>query len=244
MIAAGHGWALAAFPLLAAVIALAFALRLSVRLADRWRWHEAVWAVALLMFAAASAAMFVGVLRGWHPADFRIYWLFGAVLNVPFLLAGEIYLLGRRRAIGHLFVAFLIAASAFAGWKVFAASVHQAPLSGRLPLGKDVFGDGSLPYRLAQYYSLPAYFLLIAGLVWSVLQMKGKPALRDRAAGTFGIALGATIVAIGSGIGAAFHVVPLFSVSLAAGVAVMFWGFLRASRAVRIPHEELAGGQR
>ena len=38
-----------------------------------------------------------------------------------------------------------------------------------------------------------------------------------------------TVVAIGSGIGAAFDVVPLFSVSLAAGVAVMFWGFLQAT---------------
>ena len=45
-----------------------------------------------------------------------------------------------------------------------------------------------------------------------------------------GIAVGATIVAIGSGIGAAREIVPLFAVSLAAGVAVMFWGFLRTGR--------------
>jgi hypothetical protein len=101
---------------------------------------------------------------------------------------------------------------------------------GRLPLGKDVFGDRSLPYRLAQFYSLPAYFLLLGGLLWSSLGMRGDPVLRGRTVGTLGIALGATIVAIGSGIGAAFHVVPLFSVSLAAGVAVMFWGFVRAGR--------------
>ena len=40
---------------------------------------------------------------------------------------------------------------------------------------------------------------------------------------------GATVVAVGSGVGAGFHVVPLFSVSLAAGIAVMYWGFLEAS---------------
>ena len=60
--------------------------------------------------------------------------------------------------------------------------------------------------------------------------MGRQPALRDRTAGTVGIALGATIVAIGSGIGAGFHIVPLFSVSLAVGVAVMYWGFVRATR--------------
>jgi hypothetical protein len=226
----GHGWALAIFPLAAAVIALAFAAVLAGRVADRWRPHEAVWVLALLMYAVASGAMFLGVLQGWTPFDFRVYWLFGAVLNVPFLLAGEAYLLAPRRAVAHAFLIVLVGLSVLAAVAVIGADVHRVPLSRSLPLGKDVFGDGSLPYRLAQYYSLPAYFLLLAGLVWSALQMKGKPGLRDRVAGTFGIAAGATIVAVGSGIGAAYHVVPLFSVALAAGIAVMFWGFLRVSR--------------
>ena len=230
MIAAGHGWGVAVFPLVAATIALVFAALLARQLLRRWRWHEVAWLLALLMFAAASAAMFFGVVRGWRTADFRLYWLFGAVLNVPFLFAGEVYLLSPMRWAGHLFSVLLLAASGFAAWKVWTAAVHAGPLVASLPLGKDVFGDGSLPYRLAQYYSLPTYFLLLAGLVWSVFQMRGKRELKNRAEGTFGIAIGATIVAIGSGIGAAFHVVPLFSVSLAAGIAVMFWGFLRASR--------------
>jgi hypothetical protein len=235
VIAAGHGWGLAVFPLVAATIALVFAALLARQLLRRWRWHEAAWLLALLMFAAASAAMFFGVARGWRTSDFRLYWLFGAVLNVPFLFAGEVYLLSPMRRAGHLFSVLLLAASGFAAWKVWTAAVHAGPLVASLPLGKDVFGDGSLPYRLAQYYSLPTYFLLLAGLVWSVLQMQGKRELKNRAEGTFGIAIGATIVAIGSGIGAAFHVVPLFSVSLAAGIAVMFWGFLRASRPGRRP---------
>jgi hypothetical protein len=227
---AGHGWGLAIFPLLAAMIAFVFAARLAQRVADRWRPHEAMWVLALMMYGIASAAMFLGVLRGWRPGWFRLYWLFGAVLNVPYLFAGELYLLVRKRSIAHAFVIVLAGLTVFAAVAVLSASVHAAPLGGKLPLGKDVFGDGSTPYRLAQFYSWPAYILLVAGLVWSALQMKGKPALRDRTAGTFGIALGATIVAIGSGVGAAYHVVPLFSVALAVGIAVMFWGFLRASR--------------
>jgi len=109
------------------------------------------------------------------------------------------------------------------------ADLRPGALANRLPLGKDV-SLRATPYRLAQFYSIPAYFLLLGALVWSVWKMRGRPELRDRAVGTFAIAMGATLVAIGSGIGAAFHVVPLFSVSLAAGVAVMFAGFLRAGR--------------
>src|SRR2546425_2886414 len=102
------------------------------------------------MFSAASAAMLLGVVRGWRSADFRVYWLFGAVLNVPFLFAGEVYLLSPRRWIAHLFFGLLVAGSAIAGWKVSTAPVHASPLAASLPLGKDVFGDGSLPYRMAQ----------------------------------------------------------------------------------------------
>jgi peptidoglycan/LPS O-acetylase OafA/YrhL len=83
---------------------------------------------------------------------------------------------------------------------------------------------------MAQYYSYTAYAILVAGAVWSAIRMRGRPELRDRFLGTLGIAVGATIVAIGSGVGAGLDVVPVFSICLALGIAVMFWGFLRASR--------------
>jgi hypothetical protein len=228
--ASGHGWGLAAFPVIAAVIAAVFGVQLARRFVARWRPHEGAWAVALLMYAAASFAMFLGVVNGWTAAEFRIYYLLGAVLNVPFLFLGEVYLLSRRPDWANWVLALLLAATTFAAWKVATAPIHTSFLDSALPLGREVFGAGSLPHRLAQYYSFPAYFLLLGGLVWSASRMRGEPHLRNRAAGTLWIALGATVVAIGSGIGAGFHVVPLFSVSLAAGIAVMYWGFLEASR--------------
>ena len=230
MVASGHGWALAVFPLAAATVAVAFGLVLMRRFAARRRVHEGVWAIAMFMFAAASAAMFLGVARGWRPADYRAYWLFGAILNVPYLAQGELYLLVKRRPWAHVLGVLLLVGTAFAIWKVVRAPVAAAALAKSLPLGKRVFGDNSAPYRLSQLYAYPAYFLLLGGSVWSALKMKGQPALRDRTAGVLGIALGATIVAIASGVGAGFDIVPLFSVGLAVGVAVMFWGFHRASR--------------
>jgi hypothetical protein len=226
----GHGFGLAVFPLAAGAIALLFAAMLIRRFADRRRPHEGVWAAALLMFAAASLAMFLGVVRGWQSSDFRVYWLFGAILNVPFLAQGEVYLLVRSRRASHLVFACVMALAVFAAWKVGAATIDPVPLTKTLPLGKEVFGDGSAPYRLSQLYAFPAYFFLLGGSVWSALKMKGRPELRDRTAGAVGIALGATVVAVGSGVGAGFGIVPLFSVGLALGIGIMFWGFLRSSR--------------
>ena len=219
------------FPLLAAGVAFAFAGMLIRRFALGGKLFQGVWAVALAMYAAASFAMFLGVLDGWSTAEFRVYWLLGAILNVPFLALGEIYLLARRRIVGDVLLLVLLFLTAFATSKVRTATLlPHFPLSEELPLGKDVFGDGTLPYRLAQYYAYPAYFLLLGGCFWSAWRMRERPELRDRFVGTLWIAVGATIVAAGSGVGAGLGVVPLFSASLAVGIAAMFWGFLRASR--------------
>ena len=223
------------FPLGASAVALVFAGLLGRQFLAKRRPYQAAWTIALLMYAVASFALFLGVLDGWTPTEFRVYWLFGAVLNVPYLFLGELYLLARRRVIADVVAFVLVFLTAFAFAKVLRAPIHAGALSTDLPLGKDVFGDGTMPYRLAQYFAYPSYILLVAGCLWSAWQMRGRPELRDRFMGTLLIAIGATIVAIGSGIGAGLDVVPVFSIGLLGGIAVMFWGFLRASRTVPAP---------
>lgn len=223
------------FPLAASVVALVFAGLLGRQFLAKHRPYQAAWTIALLMYAVASLALFLGVLDGWTATEFRVYWLFGAVLNVPYLFLGELYLLVRRRVIVDVVAIVLVFLTAFAFAKVLNSPIHSAALSTDLPLGKDVFGDGTMPYRLAQYLAYPSFVLLVAGCLWSAWQMRGRPELRDRFVGTLLIAIGATIVAIGSGIGAGLDVVPIFSIGLLAGIAVMFWGFLRASRTTAAP---------
>jgi hypothetical protein len=225
----GHGLGLAIFPLGAAAVAAVFGVRLGRRFARRRRPYEAMWSVAMFMFAAASLAAFLGVARGWTAPAYRVYWLLGAVLNVPYLAQGELYLLLRGgRHVANAALALLLVVTAAASLIAATGSISAAELSKALPLGKDAWVTG-LAYQL-RWLSWIGYGALIAGTVWSVRSMRGRPELRDRAVGTLGIAGGATIVAIGSGVGAGFGVVPLFAVGLAAGIALMFWGFLRADR--------------
>lgn len=229
----GHGWGLAIFPLLAAAIALAFALALARRLTGRWRSREAVWAVALLMYAAASVAATLGVAGGWTAGEYRLYWLLGAVLNVPFLAQGEVYLLLRRRSYAHLLLLALAAISVAAAVIVWTSPVHAPELSEVLPLGNRAWQTSRLPYHL-RWLSWIGYVALVGGLVWSARTMGSSPQLRARTTGVLVIALGATIVAVGSGVGAGLDVVPLFGIGLAAGIAVMFWGFVLTGRPARL----------
>jgi MFS family permease len=216
-------------PILAAVIALAFGMHLLVRSGRRRNWFEAIWGLAMLMFALATGALVLGVADGWSSAEFRVYWLFGAVLTVPWLGLGELYLLIRKPWVSHLLLVLLLGATVWA-----AATVRTAPMSEALaqdfPLGREVFGDGSDAHRLSQYYAYPGYLILVAGAVWSALRMRGRQELRNRFMGALLIAVGATIVFVGSGVGAGFGNFAVFSIGHAVGIAVMYWGFLTATR--------------
>jgi hypothetical protein len=217
-------------PLLAAAIALAFAVHLLIRAGRRRSWSEGVWGVAMLMFAAASGALFFGVLDGWSAAEFRVYWLFGAVLNVPYLAAGEVYLLARRPWVGHLALLVLLAATAWAS-----AEVRTAPLDAGVLAeeefftGREVLGEDAPARTLALVYSYLGTAVLVLGILWSALGMRGRPELRNRFTGVLLIGVGALVVAGGAAFAAAGSFAG-FSLTLAIGVAIMYWGFLTATR--------------
>ena len=133
------------FPLLAALISVAFAAVLAWNAVRPVRPAQVMWALALLMYAAASFAMFLGSLSNWTPGEFRLYWLLGATLTVPYLAQGELYLLTPRPMANVLFVV-LVFGTAFAVAKIGSAPVQLAYLHEELPLGKDVFGAGSVAW--------------------------------------------------------------------------------------------------
>ena len=225
---------MAVFPLVAALVAFVFALLLFRQFLSRRRPYQLAWALAMLMYAAASFALFFGVLSGWSAIEYRVYWLFGAVLTVPFLALGELMLLVRNRAVVNASVLLMVFATAFATSRIRTAVLDPSALASDLPSGKDVFRADPFATDLARLYAFPAYFLLIAGALWSAWRMRGAPSLRDRFWGTLLIAVGATVVAAGSAFALSGLLVG-FSATLAGGVVLMFLGFLRASRSPGTP---------
>lgn len=217
------------FPLAAALVAFAFAGLLAQRFAERRRPYQLVWALALVMYGIASVAVVAGVARGWSRGEFEVYWAFGAVLNVPFLAAGELMLLIRNRTVHLVLAVLLVFLVAYTFSVLRGASYDPAALAEQLPSGKDVFGDGTAAHRLPQLISIPSYLVLLGGALWSAWTMRGRPELRDRFYGTLLIALGATVVAGGATF-AAYGNVWGFCLTLVVGIVIMFLGFLRASR--------------
>ena len=217
------------FPAVAAAVALVFAGALTRQFLARRRSYQLLWAIALAMYAVASLCAAAGVARGWNPTLYGIYWALGAVLNVPFLAGGEIQLLARNRTVDAAVWIVLIFLTAYTVAVIRSATFDVAALAKRLPSGEDVFGASSAAHGLPQLISIPSFTLLLLGTLWSAWTMRGKPELRDRFYGTLLIALGASVVAGGATF-AAYGNLPGFSLTLVVGIAVMFAGFLRASK--------------
>jgi drug/metabolite transporter (DMT)-like permease len=218
------------FPALAAAVALVFSTLLVRRFLATRRSYLAFWAIALGMYAMASGVVALGALDGWTPSEFRVYWAVGAVLNVPFLAQGEVDLLVRNKAVRSVLYVALVFVTAYTIARVRTAAIDEDALTEDLPSGKEVFGDGTPAHRLPQLVAIPAYGVLVGGALWSAWRMRGRPDLRDRFAGTLMIALGATVIAAFGSAFAALGLLAAFSLALLAGVAVMFSGFLRATR--------------
>lgn len=228
-----------AFPLAASLTSAAFGVHLLVRFGRRGQLFEGLWGVAMLMFAIASGALALGVLDEWSSAEFRTYWLFGAVLNVPYLAVGEGYLLLRQKWMAHGLLMLALVATVWAAREVRTAPLDASVLTEEFFSGREVLGEGSTSLFLARLYSFSGYGVLALGALWSAFQVRGRPELRNRFYGTLLVVLGATVVAAGAAFAAAANFAG-FSVTLAVGVAVMYWGFLTATR--RRPAPAPSGG--
>jgi hypothetical protein len=180
---------------LLAFAAALLSLRLSGRLAGRWRARRApevgMWAASLLAYAIASAALAWGAAGGWNEAAFRVYYLFGGLLTAPLLGAGSLLLLGRRWVIPVMLV--------YVGLAVGVVIAE--------PLAAPVTGD-SIPEAQEHFDYVPARVLALIGnisgtlavLVVAILTIRRRPLAMSLILG------GLAVAAVGSalaGLGAA-----------------------------------------
>lgn len=209
----------------ATLVSLAFALSTFERWLDRRRRHELAWSLSLLLFAAGSAALWAGAALGWGPLAFRLFYLFGAILNVPLLATGTVYLLAGRRA-GDWTLGCVSLAGAFAAGVVLSTPLRGSIDPSALPQGSDVFGV--LPRVLAATASGAGALVVLAGALWSAARLRRGAATRRLAAANLLIALGTLVLSAGGLLNSVVDEMDAFALSLVVGIAVIFAGFLVA----------------
>jgi hypothetical protein len=210
----------------------------------RWRQgrrpHEAAWTVALALFALASAALATGASTGWDRGVFRVFYLLGAVLNVPWLALGTVFLLYGERA-GRRVRAVLVFVSGLAvGVLLTAPMTGDVAGSATIPVGKEVFGV--FPRVLAAVGSGLGALVVFGGAAGSAVRFAraargraaapraGGPSPGRMAAANALIALGTLVLSGGGTLQGVLGHDEAFTLSLAGGITVIYAGFLVAAR--------------
>lgn len=219
----------------ATLVSMAFACCTLERWLVRRRRHEAAWTVSLFLFAAGSAALWLGTTRGWTDVSFRAFYLFGGVLNVPFLALGTVYLLGGQR-LGDRVAVWLALTGAFAAGVITVAPLTNPVEGSGFPAGKDHFGV--LPRVFAGVGSGVAALVIIAGAVWSAWRLlrgrsrPGGPSALSAgrlAAANLLIAVGTITISAKGAFEGLGDEATAFAAALATGIVVLFVGFLLTS---------------
>lgn len=227
----------AALAAAATLVAAAFTLSTWDRWLRRRRSHELAWTISLATFTLGSAALWWAESTGWNLANFRLFYLAGAVLNVPWLALGTVYLLaGERR--GRAVRGWLVGLSGLAAGVVIAAPTRTPVNGNEMPTGKDVFGVA--PRVLAALGSGVAALVIIGGALWSAWRVwrATVPAVaghtraggtnRRLVAGNLLIAGGTLILSASGTLAGRLGKDRAFAITLTAGIVVLFAGFLVA----------------
>jgi hypothetical protein len=207
---------------IATLVALAFSLSTFERYLVRRRRNELAWSIALFLFAVASASLALGASDGWSGPTYRVFFLFGGVVNVPVLATGTIYLLFSRR-VGDITFACVALGSAFATG-IIASTPFTHPLP-RHSLAQASHVFPALPEVLAGVGSGGATVVIVIGAVVSVIRYRrGRMAIANTL-----IAIGTLVTGASGLLNSVFDKMTAFAVSLSVGILVIFVGFLIAA---------------
>ena len=173
-------------------------------------------------------AAWFGAAVGWAEPTFRAFYLLGAILNVPVLAVGTIYLLGGRR-IGDRAAAVVALGSAFAIGVLWTAPMHGELGGEVLPRGSEVFGV--LPRVLAAAASTSGAIVVGLGAILSLWRLRGvsetdRGKVKKLALGNCLVALAIVALSTGGAFNSIASEMTIFSVSLTVGAVLLFAGFM------------------
>jgi hypothetical protein len=204
---------------LSAIVSIVFAAVMGARYARRRRPHQLAWTIGLAMFAAAAIAGALARNGGATETEYRVFYLFGAILNVAWLALGTLYLLVARVARWALWA--VVALTVLAAAAVFTSPVN---LSAAVDTGRG-FDQAPLPRILAGVGSGIGSVILIGGALWSAWVFLRRRHEGRRALGNVIIAIGVLVAAAG-GTAAFTGASGVVEWTNFAGVTLIFIGFL------------------
>ena len=194
------------------------------------RPHTVAYAVGMTMFALATLASFFSIAFGWTDLVYKTFYLFGAVLNVPFLALGSVYLVGGERW-GRNLLGLLIPFTFMSTLLIVPATMGPIP-DEILPKGSEIFETAAITTLVAVGAGIGASLLIVAGL-FSIVRFwrTSKPLVY----GNLLIVIGTFVAAAQRSVVDATGSQEIFTATLFSAVTLIWAGYrLAAGRRVSI----------
>lgn len=223
-------WLTLSSAILATIAAAAAAAAMGVEYARTRRPHAICWAISLGLFALASAILALGEVVGWSPWLFRLYYMVGGVLTVPWMTLGAVWLFGPARLARAGVWATVGLSVAVVVVGVFARIIL---FTDQLPELKAALIDAPVARALAVIGNAGGTPVALFLLLRASSTYRRKKVLPNKASGAIIISIGIAAAAIG-GVLAAIVSVLYLAPSLAIGAVLMLAGFRRWNRTPRI----------
>jgi hypothetical protein len=192
---------------------------------DHWKGnkkslHLFWWMVGVATYVAGTITESVNALAGFSIANFKAWYITGALLGGAPLAQGTVYLLCKRKT-AHILTIILAAVIISASLLVIFSPVKTQLITGKLT-GKLL--EWEFIRYMTPFINLYAFIFLVGGAVYSAIRYARNFQYRKRFAGNLLIALGGLLPGIGGSFTKFGYVEVLFVTELI-GLIFIYFGY-------------------
>lgn len=171
-----------------------------VELFQHWRknphsLHVFWWTIGIFLYGAGTITESINSIAGYYPANFRAWYIFGALLGGAPLAQGTVYLLLKRKT-AHTLSALLLVVILVSSVLVLLSPLEHVNhgeyirMSGKLLQWKFI-------RLITPFINLYAFAFLVGGAIYSAVQYYKNTIDRSRCYGNILIAIGGLLPGIG-----------------------------------------------
>lgn len=203
-----------------------FSVYFLVILYQHWRqkktaMHIFWWMLGVLFYGAGTVTESINTLAGFSTANFRAWYILGALLGGAPLAQGTVYLLMKKRTAGILsiiLVTVVVVASVF----VIFSPLHPELIENNRMTGKIL--EWKFIRYMTPFINLYAFAFLVGGAVYSAVKYAKNISYKNRFLGNVCIAIGGLLPGIGGSF-TKFGYVEVLYVTEFVGLAFIYTGY-------------------
>ena len=182
--------------------------------------HVFWWMIGVFTYVAGTITESVNVLAGFSVANFKLWYITGALLGGAPLAQGTVYLLCKRKT-ANILTIILITVIISASMLVLLSPLNHELITGKLS-GK-LLGWTFIRF-ITPFINLYAFIFLVGGAIYSAVKYAKNPHFRKRFTGNLLIAVGGLLPGIGGSFTKFGYVEVLFVTELI-GLIFIYLGY-------------------